>query len=383
MLTDLAFALAGSGASIWVMTSRQTYEDPEACLSAEEVVNGVHVRRVWTTRFGRMNLVGRAIDYLSFYVSAFFALLMSARSGDVIVAKTDPPLISIVAWVVAKLRRAKLVNWLQDIFPEVAVGLGVMKSRLVVAPVRGLRNVSLRGADMNIVLGERMAARVAAEGVDPRRIRIIHNWADGDQIRPLAPGENTLRARWGLQGKFVVGYSGNMGRAHEFETIIGAMKALKDEAGIVFLFIGGGAGKAVLEKAVRDHGLGNCLFQPYQPRESLRESLCVPDVHLVSLQPQLEGLIVPSKIYGVAAAGRPMIFIGDTDGEVARILARCGCGYAVPVGDSEGLVNRLLQLRGDPEATRGMGSHARACLEHSFDKGRAIDAWRAVLSVDA
>lgn len=379
MLTDLAFALAGSGARIWVITSRQTYENPEARLSAEDVIEGVHVRRVWTTRFGRMNLVGRALDYVSFYLSALVVLYMVVRSGDVIVTKTDPPLISVVGWIVAKLRRAMLVNWLQDIFPEVAIGLGVLKSPLAVAPVRRLRNVSLRGADMNIVLGERMAARVAAEGVDLRRIRVIHNWADDDQIRPLAPDQNPLRARWQLQEKFVVGYSGNMGRAHDFETIIGAMMKLKNVSDIVFLFIGGGAGKARLEQAVQDNGLTNCMFQPYQSRECLGESLCVPDVHLVSLQPQLEGLIVPSKVYGVASAGRPLIFIGDADGEVARMIRLCECGYSIPIGDSAGLVRSLLVLKENAAEVRSQGSSARNCLIKHYNKAQSISDWHKVL----
>lgn len=380
MLTDLAAALAESGVSVRVMTSRQTYEDPAARLAGDERVNGVQVTRVWTTRFGRMNLVGRAIDYLSFYFSAFARLLIDARAGDVIVAKTDPPLISVVAWAISKVRRTKLVNWLQDVFPEVAVGLGVMKSPWLIGPVRWLRNVSLRGADMNVVLGERMAALVAAEGVDSGRIRIIPNWADGDHIRPLAPTENSLRTGWGLQNKFVVGYSGNMGRAHEFETIKGAMTLLKEEDGIVFLFIGGGAGKTDLEMSVRNQRLHNCRFQPYQPRERLQESLCVPDVHLISLQPQLEGLIVPSKVYGVAAAGRPMIFIGNQDGEVARMIRHCECGTAIPVGDSEGLAKTVMTLRDDREAAGRLGSQARACFERDYAKEKAISAWKNVLT---
>lgn len=379
MLSDLAFALAKAGISVCVVTGRQTYENPDARLPARQSVDGVEIIRVWTTRFGRMNLAGRALDYISFYVAAFMVLLSTVRAGDVIVAKTDPPLISVVGWLVAKLKKAQLINWLQDVFPEVATVLGVLKSQPLVRVVKRIRNLSLRGAAMNVVLGERMQALICREGVERDRTKIIHNWADGDLIRPVPRDLNPLRADWGLQGKFVVGYSGNMGRAHEFNTIIDAMQRLRESQDIVFLFIGGGAGKAGLEKTITELGLTNCLFQPYQPRERLSESLSVPDVHLVSLQPQLEGLIVPSKIYGIAAAGRPLVFIGDKDGEVARLMVRCGSGFTVSVGAGEELSTRLTELKHNQELTVSMGERARRCLDERYEKSLAVLDWRVVL----
>lgn len=378
MLSDLAFALADAGVSVCVVTGPQTYENPDARLPGKETIGGVDVIRVWTTRFGRMNLAGRALDYISFYFAAFVTLLRLVRAGDVIVAKTDPPLISVVGWVVAKIKKARLVNWLQDVFPEVATALGVLKSPMLARFVKRVRNVSLRGAAMNVVLGERMQALVVSEGVDRERTRIIHNWADGDLVRPVRHETNRLRADWGLQGKFVIGYSGNMGRAHEFDTITDAMRRLKNDPDIVFLFIGGGAGRAGLEKAVSEQGLRNCLFRRYQPRERLSESLSVPDVHLVSLQPVLEGLIVPSKIYGIAAAGRPVVFIGDPDGEVARLLVQCGCGASVRVGAGEELSRKLAELKQNPEMLASLGERARRCLDDRYEKVHAIRAWRAV-----
>lgn len=377
MLSDLAFALADAGIPVCVVTGPQTYENPDARLPGKENIGGVDVIRVWTTRFGRMNLAGRALDYVSFYFAAFVTLLRIVRADDVIVAKTDPPLISVVGWIVAKVKKARLVNWLQDVFPEVATALGVLKSPTLARFVKRVRNVSLRGAAMNVVLGERMRAIVVSEGVDHERTRIIHNWADGALVRPIRHETNRLRAEWGLQEKFVIGYSGNMGRAHEFDTITDAMRRLKIETDIVFLFIGGGAGRAGLEKAAAEQGLTNCLFQPYQPRERLSESLSVPDVHLVSLQPVLEGLIVPSKIYGIAAAGRPVVFIGDPDGEVARLLVQCGCGVTVPVGSGEALSRALAELKQNPEMLASMGERARQCLDEHYEKAHAIRAWRA------
>lgn len=348
-------------------------------LPGQQMVDGVQIHRVWTTRFGRMNLAGRALDYVSFYLSAFLTLLIIVRKGDVVVAKTDPPLLSVVGWVAARLKRAKLVNWLQDVFPEVATALGVLKSQTLAGFIKVLRNISLRGAAMNVVLGERMQAFICSEGIELGRTRIIHNWADGTLVRPVPRESNPLRAEWGLDGKFVVGYSGNMGRAHEFDTIIDAMLQLRDDTDIVFVFIGGGAGRVGLERRVTDLGLTNCVFQPYQPREKLSESLSVPDVHLASLQPQLEGFIVPSKFYGIAAAGRPVIFIGDQDGEVARLVRQCNSGYAVPAGAGKELAKTLADLKMQPDAMKSFGEQARRCLDERYEKNHAVQAWHDVL----
>lgn len=381
MVSDLAFHLAERGARVWVVTSRQRYENPMDRLPSRELHARVEICRVWTTRFGRMNLIGRMFDYASFYISSLIRLLRITKPGDVIVAKTDPPLISIIAWIAARAKRAKLINWLQDVFPEVAAALGVLTWKPAIGLIRFLRNISLRGAAMNIVLGERMRAHICAQGVTPENATVICNWADAELIKPIPPNANPLRGKWKLEGKFVVGYSGNMGRAHEFETIIGAMRKVQDDADIVFLFVGGGAAREALEHAVHKHDLHNSLFMPYQPRELLSESLSVPDVHLVSLRPNLEGLIVPSKIYGIVAAGRPAIFVGDSDGEVARMMRRCKSGFVVPVGGDAELEQRLRELKANPDIAAAMGNRGRRCFLEAYDKSYAANVWETVLTL--
>jgi len=221
--------------------------------------------------------------------------------------------------------------------------------------------------------------RAVVEGLAPGTTLVIHNWADGDAIRPVDPDANPLRERWGLRGRFVVGYSGNMGRAHEFETVLGACELLYDDPGIAFLFIGDGSQRRWLERAVRRRGLANVVFEPYQPRSALAESLSAADVHLVSLQPVLEGLIVPSKFYGIAAAGRPMIFLGERDGEIAGLVAASGCGITVAVGEADSLVAAIRALRDDPLRVARMGNAARALLENRFDARHAMRHWEALL----
>ena len=384
MLSDLAFRLAQRGVSVAVVTSRQLYENPRADLPAHEIVKGVSVHRVATATRGRSRLVGRALDYLSFHAAAGLELLRLLSPGDVVVAKTDPPLISIVVSLTARIRGALLVNWLQDLFPEVASVLtpGLMPAwlerRLIAA-----RDRSLRRAVMNVVLSEGMRRRVLSTGVETTRVRIVPNWADTDSVVPQPTTISQARHRLGLGGRFVVGYSGNLGRAHEFDTLVGAARLLRADSRFAFLITGSGARAEALQESVRAEGLNNFFFQPYQPAELLSDSLAAADIHFVSLLPALEGLIVPSKIYGILAAGRPALFVGDRNGDVARMLREHDCGTAVALGDCAGFAAELRLLADSPERLESMGANARALGLARYTTEHAVSDWVAFLSAIA
>ena len=357
MLSDLAFHLAAAGREVEVVTSRQRYDDPRAQLPAREIVRGVRVTRVRTSRFGRSFLPGRAIDYATFYVSAFFALL--ARRDATVVAMTDPPLISVIAALASK----RLINWTQDLFPEVAQGLGVRAPRLL----QRVRDWSLRRARVNVALSDAMAARIGGKAV------VQHNWAD-EALTPIAPEANPLRAEWQLGDRFVVGYSGNLGRAHEFGTLLEAMRAVPEAQ---FLIIGGGAQLEAVRRETRD--LGNVQFRPYQPRELLSQSLSAADAHVMSLQPQLEGLIVPSKFYGILAVARPVVFIGAADSDLAKLIVAHDCGIVVAQGDAQALAAGLRALARDPARAKAMGERGRALYVARFAPQVAFAHWEALL----
>lgn len=380
MLFDLSCRLVQQGLQVHVVCSDQLYDDPAARLKARETVHGIQVYRTWTSHFGRARLVGRAIDYASFYITGCATLLGLVRRGDTVVAKTDPPLISIPAALVAMLRGARLVNWLQDVFPEVASHLGAnplppwLDRRL-----KSLRDYSLNVAHTNVVLGTRMREHLEKRRIPAAQIRIIENWADDEAVMPKPVESCELRARLDIADRFVVGYSGNLGRAHEFATLLGAAQQLQADAGVVFLMIGGGAKMQSLRAEVEARQLRNFRFLPYQPREQLADSLAAADVHLACLLPQLEGLIVPSKFYGILAAGRPAIFIGDTDGELARIIDSTHCGATVAVGDADALVAAIQGLRADKPAREQMGSRARSLFVERFTAGRAARQWLEAL----
>jgi colanic acid biosynthesis glycosyl transferase WcaI len=349
-----------------------------------EVLGGVKVHRVATSRFGRRRRLGRAVDYASFYVSCSLALLRLLRRGDLVIAKTDPPLICIFAAMIAKAKGAALVNWQQDVFPEVAIQLGLNPlPNWCNGLLRYGRDLALRFATVNVLIGERMSDYFAGRGIPLSKLRVIPNWADAAVIQPKPTSSSALRASLGLADRFIVCYSGNLGQAHEFETMLGAAVLLATDPVVIFVIIGGGAKMAALKQAVGRRDIDNFRFLPYQSRETLEDSLAAADVHLVSLLPALEGLIVPSKAYGVLAAGRPLVLIGDADGDTGRLVRGADCGCVVQVGDFAALADVLLQLKEDPERRAQMGVRGRQKLCETYGMRTAVDSWIAVMDSHA
>ena len=402
ILTDLCFALAARGHEVHVVTSRLRYDDASLALPANETASGVAVHRVWTSRFGRGALPGRAMDYLTFYLSALARLARLADRNTILVAKTDPPMISVVAALAARATGARLVNWTQDLFPEVAVAVGMRMMRPLIARwLAVVRDWSLACAARNVVIGEQMRARLLARGLPHSKIAVIHNWADGAVIAPGprvtetvgAPAEGTeanpLRREWGLDGKFVVGYSGNLGRAHEFATLLDAAGKLahredgedgEDGEDIVFLFIGGGHQLGALKAEAGRRGLANLQFRPYQPRERLAQSLGACDAHLVTLRAGLEGLVLPSKFYGIIAAARPVLYVGAGEGEIPELVRAAECGAVFAVGDAAALADCIRRMAADRSVASRWGANGRRLFDERFAMPIAIDRWERLLA---
>jgi glycosyltransferase involved in cell wall biosynthesis len=321
------------------------------------------------------------LDYATFHVAATLALWRLVGAGDVILAKTDPPLVSVAAAWVARRRGARLVTWQQDLFPEVAAALGV---RWAAGPLgralTGLRDQSLRQAVCNVVLDDGMAARLRAAGVGDN-LRVIPNWSDRG-LRPVPHAANPLRRAWGLEHACVVGYSGNLGRAHLAAEIGALVRATADLDALLWLFVGAGAGHAHLRAALDDAAARRVRFRPYQPRPRLSASLSAADLHLVSLAPACEGLIVPSKFYGILAVGRPVLFLGDPEGAIAREIRRFELGVVLAAGRPERWREPLARLVADPAARAAMGARARARFDAVYRSEHALERWAAVLGAD-
>ncbi|WP_207482603.1 glycosyltransferase family 4 protein [Arenibaculum pallidiluteum] len=380
MTASLAFDLASRGVEVHAVSGRCLHNAPQAGLPPREHVRGVLVHRIRTSRFGRGRLLGRMCDYLTFHLGAAWLLARLLRRDDVCIVCTDPPFLSLSVLLPVLARRARMVNWIMDLFPEVPIALGMMRAGTPLARATlWLRDLSLRFSRWNVAPIRAMADLLRRRGIPAERIAVVHHWSDGDEIPALAPRQSRFRRLWGLEDKFVLGYSGNLGRAHDFSTVIDAAGRLTHRTDIAFLFVGDGHRREWVEREVARRGLRNVMMRPLQPRELLAETLAVADVHLVTLLPAMEPYIVPSKFYGIAAAGRPTLFVGDPTGEIATLVRDGDCGDAFPIGGGEALAARIAALADDPAECARLGANARRLFESAFSRDRGVADWIGIL----
>ena len=375
MLTDLAEDLAQAGWQVMVIAGRTRYA-LDRRVASEEERNGVRIVRTWSTGFGRRSLAGRLVDYIAYLSSAFVRLLRAPRH-DVIVAMSDPPFLVGLALTVGWFRQTPVVYWVQDLFPQIAGRLGVLKAdgflyRMLAALGRRLN----RSSDAVITLGPAMTRQAVWASAHPDRTVCVPNWADTAAIRSVPPEDNPFVREHGLTDRFVVLYSGNAGRAHRFEAVLEAARRLRSEEDILFLFIGGGAKLPELRAAVEEEELPNVRFMDYVAREELRNSLSAADVSLVTEDPAVVGHLVPSKTYGIMASGRPVLFVGSESSDVAAVVREHGCGLVVGPDDPDGLVAALRRLRADPALGERLGARGREAAVRLYDREVATLRWR-------
>lgn len=331
-LADLAEHLASDGYEVEVLASRTRYGAADVVAPAREVLNGVRVTRLSATAFGRRTHLGRVVDYASFYVKVLFTLLFGRRY-DGVVFLTTPPLISLVGRLARMLRGQRYGIWSMDLHPEAELAAGMLRRGSIAARVIGWLDArAYRGADFVVDLGSYMQQRILEKGVLPEKAHTVHIWGGRDDV-DASRESNPLTRRLGLDGQFVVMYSGNAGIVHDFGAIFEAMRALKDDPRIFFLFVGGGPRRHEVEAFASRLGMRNFAYHDYVPRELLRHSLTVAHVHLISLRREFVGISVPSKLYGAMASARPILFAGPARCETADAITEARCGLTVDPAD--------------------------------------------------
>lgn len=371
LLTDLCEDLAGAGHDVSVIASRGGYLGGKR-LPAEETIGNVRVLRPFATSFGKGSIPKRLADYGSFFATAI-AKAATLTRPDVILALTTPPLIATGAMAVSKSRGIPLVAWVQDVYPQIAVELGILnRGAPTVALLDRIARITYRSSDAIVALSQGMRERLASFGAPRDRVHVIPNWADGSALLP-SPA-SSFREEHGLEGRFVVMYSGNLGAAHDVATMIDAARRLEERAPrIAFVIIGDGVRRKKAEELAG--GLGNMRFLPYQPREKLGLSLASADLHLVTLREGFEGLLVPSKMYGALACGRPIFFVGPEGCEVARAIRDEGIGWATRPGRGEELAEAIERFAADPSARAEMNARARTTFLEKYDRPVAVAKW--------
>jgi glycosyltransferase involved in cell wall biosynthesis len=334
---------------------------------------GIEILRARGTRLPKRRFAGRFSNYVSYFLSACYAGLRLERP-DVIVAQTDPPIIGLAGYLAARRFGVPFVMAYKDIFPEVAHLLEDFRSETVDRVLHGVTCFLARKADRVVALGETMRRMlIEGKGAEPGKTIVIPDWADCTEIAP-GPKQNGFSLTHELVDRFVVMHSGNIGLSQGLEVLVEAAEELKGFDDIEVVFVGEGVKKAGLQDFVRARGLRNVRFLPFEPRERLRDSFASADVFVISLKQGMAGYIVPSKLYGILAAGRPYVAAVEEASEVAAITQRYDCGMLAEPGKPGELADKILKLYHDRSLARRLGGNARrAALE--FDRPRQVKAY--------
>lgn len=380
ILADLAEHLVGKGFDVGVLCSQGAYEGGRVNAPRREIRRGVRVTRLPSPALGRGSHRGRLLEYLAF-LAQVAARLATGRRRDLVVLLTTPSMLPVSGWIARSLRRRRYAVWSMDVHPEVEVALGILPNWIARA-LRPLDRASHRRAEFVVALGPRMRERLVDKGVAGSAIRTIPVWSHDVGPDGAGRGGNALARELGIGEEFVVMYSGNAGLAHRFEEVLEAIDRLAGDPGMEFVFVGGGPRKAeILERAGRNR---NFRYLDYRPRRDLPDSLSLADVHLLTLRGDMAGLVVPVKLYGIMAAGRPVVMIGPRRSESGRTIEEARIGHVIDPEEegasaTERLVETLRALRADAEGRRRMGDRARDAFRARFERGVCCAEWERVI----
>ena len=351
LLADLCRAIAAEQGEATAICGGSDYGVQDATVRPR-----ARILRASLVPFSRSPL-HRLLSYASFIAGAVWNSYRIKRP-DIVLTLTTPPLLSVLGRMIKLMRGCRHYIWEMDVYPDIAVDLGVLGRNSILTSVIGLlADWSRRNADGIIALGDDMKARLIARGIPEDRIFVAENWADGSEITPQPFPE----------GPFVVHYSGTLGLAHDVDTIAGAMDRLRNDSRFHFVFVGGGARREYLKNYCQERGVKNVAFHPYCSRCELGSGLAQGHVGLVTQLPQTSGSLVPSKTYGIMAAGRPVLYIGPSDTTPAQNIRRYGCGWRIDPSDIDGLVHLLERLEADREAVHDAGRRSREAFEQHYD----------------
>lgn len=367
LMAELAQSFSRQGMNVQIFAGQPGYAYDCPLAPQKEVVNGVTVRRTRTARLWPQRIRGRAVGGLLYCLRSLIKLLHPARRGDLVLVTTEPPYLPVLAYLMHCLFKQPYLCVVYDLYPEVAVALGVVPSRSGLVRLWNWLNCrTWQNAEAIVVLTKTMEQRIldqcpAAAG----KISVIHNWADPNLIFPRPKVDNWFARQHGLGQVFTVLYSGNMGRCHDMDTIMAAAAALRHDP-VRFVFVGAGAKRLTCQAEAKALGLTNCLFLPYQAKADLPYSLTACDLSLVSLMPGVEGLVAPSKLYSSLAAGRPIAAICESHSYLRSLLREGGFGQAFANGDSLGLAQFIRTLVSDPVLAQRLGDRGRSYMQQKF-----------------
>lgn len=384
IMTELAEELAELGHQVTVVCAfphydtNRVWDEYRGKLVQKDRHGSIRVYRVYLyVPADKTNLPGRALNYLSFNV---LSTLVGALAGpyDVILAPSPPLTIGLGAYLISRLWRAPYVYNVQDIYPDVAVRLGVLTNPRAIRLFRRLEDFVYRKAAAVTVLSDGFRRNLLAKGAPEARIQVIPNFIDTQFMRPL-PRDNAFSRQHGLSDKFVVLYAGNVGLSQGLETLLEAAGELRDLPEVRVLVVGNGAARESLVTRAEQMGLANVLFLPFQPRAGLPEMYASADVSLVLLRKGIGAESVPSKAYTILASGRPLLAAIDEDSETKDLIGAANCGLWLPPEEPAALARAIRRLCGDPALRDRMGRNGRRHVETYYTRQAVARQYAALL----
>lgn len=380
ILTAIAEDLSQKGRTVKVLCAKPTYDSLGQKVVSRETHNGVEIRRCPSTSLDRHKLPFRAINFLTFCISTFFIALSSFKKGDTVLVVTNPPVLPFIVRAAAGLKGARTVLLIHDIYPEALDRAGILsetKGSFRFLDKRFSKMISKM--DRAIVLGrdakELIIQKLNRWNLPVLPIDIVPNYADINEVLPGERSDNPLIMELGWQDKFILQYAGNMGRTHGFSTVVETLEAMKEDPTVQFHFIGSGAMKKKLEEEVLARGLTNTCVSGYRPKEQLNDSLGACDAALITFSPRMWGVSIPSRMYNVMSAGRPIVGSCEPDSEMGLVIREHKIGWIAEPGSTESLISAIKAAQNTSiEERREMGLRARkAAVEiysdrHTFDQ---------------
>jgi colanic acid biosynthesis glycosyl transferase WcaI len=368
-IANVAFEMARRGHRVLVYTANRGYDDPSLLYPSPETLNGVEIRRLKFSSFGKRRILTRLIGTASFMLQALFIALFTPNVHAILFS-TSPPLIGIVPSIARILRRIPIVYWAMDLNPDQLIAMGKISPHGLPARILEAANrFILSNSTLIVTLDRFMAYRLRARARLDHKLIILPPWPHDDRIEPLDHAQNPFRIRHALAGKFVIMYSGNHSPSNPLTTLLDASRQLQDHPDIRFLFVGGGIGKKEIDAFIRTHNPKNVLSLPYQPLTDLRYSLAAADVHVVSLGQAMVGIIHPCKIYGAMSVARPILFLGPQPSHISDLLNHHPFGFHVAHGDVPAAVQAIRHLRSlSPSQLLQMGKTAQLVVQQSLSQ---------------
>lgn len=384
-MAEASASIAGRGYDVRVLTSARGFDDPTAKYPPRETLDGVDVIRMPLSSFGKATIAHRIVGMLVFLSQSLVRGLFTPRLGGILVS-TSPPLASTVAAIIGFFRRVPITYWVMDLNPDQMIELGKISERSLAARTFDFFNrIILRRAAAIVALDRFMGDRLCKK-VDVRdKLTVMPPWPHAEHDGAVPHAENPFRTEHGLEGKFVVMYSGNHALTNPIETVIEAALKMQDREDLIFLFVGGGVRKKSVDDAIAKHQPTNLMSLPYQPLDSIRYSLSAADVHLVTLGDPAVGCVHPCKVYGAMALERPILYAGPSPSHVTDLLSEADpaqrIGWRIEHGDVEGTVATIDAIRQtSPEEIHTMGKRAAQVVRERFDSAKMIDEFCRVVT---